>query len=192
VSTTSTYDLNRLILQAKEPGTHFSTNAIFFIEERLKRAVLALQGDEEHGVTPLIKDNDSFGLVICNLGYSTNFRMAWDRPDILLEGSIVIGWGPESPKYIANGLRKCRATARTGIDTIELNPSGFVDAVPSVSNDPFRPFTWGDFPHGGARFVGLGDKQLLVGVSSLDADEDHLIAGLAGDLLHMFMRRQWI
>lgn len=99
---------------------------------------------------------------------------------------IVGGWGDEQHRYIANAIRKMRASARTGSDTLEMVEAGakldfdlFTDRVESEVKGAFP---WGDFAHGGAAFVSFGDRTMLVAASFVTAEQDDLVAGFIGKL----------
>ncbi len=131
-----------------------------------------------------VKEGDSFGLVIANTEYAGRYSEIWDDPIALLTNGLVLGWGPEWQQFAANALRKMRAAARLGRNTLDVaanNPELFREVVPSFTKDRSNLFPWGDFPHGGAILEGIAGTssgQLLVGASALTAEEDEMISSI--------------
>lgn len=143
----------------------------------------------------LVKASDREGDPIVNFGFAMAdpfvyyHQKVWNDPYEL--AWLVGGWGPLRDRYIANALRKMRAAAREGFNTLRLKHSPnhgdvFRDVVDSVEND--GRFRWGDFPHGGAVSVEMGELNLLGAVSVYAEDEDGVVAatllGFAGLHIH--------
>lgn len=132
------------------------------------------------------RSTPSFGLVALNPALADRYASIWCSPTELLEGGMVIGWGPEWHRYVANALRKCRAVAREGLDSLYMErhaPARFLNPVGEV--DEHGDFPDGDFPFGGAVRIRRGSGHYIVGVSSLTQEEDDLVARLAGHYLMM-------
>lgn len=132
-----------------------------------------------------IRYNGSFGFAMADpaLGLTYDLAGTWDDPREMT--LFVAGWGPERERYCANAVRKLRAAARNGVDTLDLVTGNyeepFCDIVESPANED-GTYPWGDFPYGGAVFVGFNDKLLLGAVSGLRQEEDHALAGV---ILHL-------
>jgi len=138
---------------------------------------VAVPGWQAAGCT---RSTPSFGLVALDPALSDRYSTIWRSPTELLEGAIVIGWGPDWRRYVANALRKCRAVAREGLDSLYMEkhaPARFVDPVGEC--DEHGDFPDGDFPFGGAVRIGCGSGHYILGVSSLTQEEDDLVARLA-------------
>lgn len=141
--------------------------------------------DLGRGETPLVEKNLSFGFAMADPW--RDYYSAWNSPYELVW--FVGGWGPERDRYIANAVRKLRASARTQYNTLELRLRAselFRGAV--ESQEPDGAFAWGDYPWGGAVFLPFGGVTLLGAVSGLSEDEDAAIAaailGLVGSQMH--------
>ncbi len=154
--------------------------------ERVARVmVIGLQNEK------LIKNNESFGLMVANPLYAGRFHQIWNDPTQL--AGFAIGWGPEAKRYQLNALRKIRASARTSCDTLFLKydvtrgrdyGNRFQNTVNSQESD--GTMLWGDYGHGGACFAGEDQQQWLVGVSSLEEAEDDMVASAVAR--HLFGR----
>lgn len=130
----------------------------------------------------LVKTIARDGTLIENFGFAMadpygDHHAAWDDPYSL--AWLVGGWGPLRDRYIANALRKMRAAAREGFNTLYLKHDCdrnevFRNVVESVEDD--GRFRWGDFPHGGAVSMEMRQLNLLGAVSVYDEDEDCVAA----------------
>jgi hypothetical protein len=130
----------------------------------------------------VVRKVDSFGFAVSIT--SPNLEVTedhWDHPESYV--TFVGGWGEERDRYIANAVRKMRASIRTGLDTLHMVGGGseFREIVASQAED--GSFAWGDFPYGGATFVNFGNYEILVAVSALTQEEDDLVAGFIGKLI---------
>jgi hypothetical protein len=135
------------------------------------------------------RSTPSFGLVALSPKFAGQYSSVWSSPSQLMEGGMVLGWGPEWRRYVANALRKCRAVAREGLDSLYIanhEPSRFRDPVEEFDDN--GEFLDGDFPWGGAVTMGSGPEEYIVGVSSLTQEEDDLVARLAVQFLMMIRR----
>jgi hypothetical protein len=125
----------------------------------------------------VLRDNPSFGVFIADLNHEGDYHAAWNDPDALAGYGYT--QGPEGRRYFWNAGRKARIVARTGVDTLHLkrNPST-ADSPSCESQEPDGRLLWDDFFHGGGVIVGpeSGNHTLIVGVSALDAEEDHALA----------------
>ena len=137
----------------------------------------------------LIRANESFGfaMAIPQLGETLINIDDWDDPSKFVW--FVYGWGPDKDRYIANAVRKMRASLRTGDSTLDIRyytPDAFQDVVDSKANNG-GTFPWGDFPWGGAVFVDVFEVNLLLAISCLHEIEDdtasRLIGGSLGKLI---------
>ena len=132
----------------------------------------------------LIKANMSFGCAFAKPAEELSWVGYEDWNDPYSFVWFVAGWGPDRDRYIANAVRKLRASLREDKDTLTLRikcPGAFVDVVNSVDED--GSFPWGDFPWGGATFVHVGDIVIPTAVSCLREVEDDAIAKLLGGLV---------
>lgn len=134
----------------------------------------------EMGRRELIKPVKSFGFAMAhplgteNVDWKNPYEFIW----------FVAGWGKDGERYIANAVRKLRATLRTGKATLVLREEGgkaFKKRVKSA--EPDGSFKWGDFPWGGAVLTGVGGIVLPSAVSCLLEVEDHATALLGGGLV---------
>ena len=137
----------------------------------------------------LIKSNDSFGMAMAKIMTDGEYYAdCWDNPYELIW--FAAGWGPEAERYMANAIRKMRASAREGVDSLDLlehKPRLFRDEVGSERGD--REHQWGDFPWGGAAYTNFGDKRLLTAVSCLKQQEDHWVALMLGGFMATQMHK---
>jgi len=137
----------------------------------------------------LVKPHSSFGCAFAKPGPAGEMQWNWDDPYDFTY--FVAGWGPDRERYIANAVRKLRATLREDMDTLLMrisNPGAFQDPVDSVDED--GNFPWGDFPWGGATFVHVGDMVIPSAVSSLLEVEDDFVAKLLGGLVGATILKQ--
>ena len=90
----------------------------------------------------LLDKNNGFGVAVANPKFAGHFSHVWNSPIDLV--GFVVSWGPEGERYVANAIRKMRATARTGQNTLSLvqnggsgqfriSPNFFHDAIRSSS-----------------------------------------------------------
>jgi hypothetical protein len=147
--------------------------------------------EELHGVVDAlaaagkIRENDSFGFAMTMPQANGSLMCTddWDRPDKFVW--FTGGWGPHKERYVANAVRKLRATLREGGDTLDLrqhSPESFIDVADSVDGD--GNFAWGDFPWGGAVIVDVFGVVAAGAVSCLHEIEDDYVARLhLGDIL---------
>ncbi|PLS80849.1 hypothetical protein CYG49_03730 [Candidatus Saccharibacteria bacterium] len=135
--------------------------------------------------------NGSFGFAMADPGLHSEYdtRKVWDDPYKLTW--FVAGWGPERERYCANAVRKLRPAARNGIDTLDLVTGNYLPFQGVVESQPNQDglYPWGDFPWGGATFVGFDDKLLLGAVSGLRQEEDHALAGVILNLVGLQLFR---
>lgn len=134
----------------------------------------------ELGRHELVKPVKSFGFAAAHAGdpkaldWNDPYSFAW----------FVAGWGPDRDRYIANAMRKLRATLRARRSTLELRERGgkaFKKRVRSQEKD--GSFKWGDFPWGGAVLTNVGGIIIPTAVSTYLEVEDHAVALLAGGLI---------
>lgn len=124
----------------------------------------------------LVITNASFGFAMANP--FLDLRL-WDDPYQFTW--FTAGWGPKRDIYVANAVRKLRPALRHGLDTLDMCitcPEAFINTVDEQEAD--GSFEWGDFPHGGATFVRVGDLILPSSVSCLKAVEDDPAAKTIG------------
>lgn len=119
----------------------------------------------------------------------------WDDPYAFTW--FVTGWGFEAKRFIANAVRKLRATLRhqmSSLDIVDLEATStraWVFANRVASQDPDGSFAWGDFPYGGAVLTDTGSKyQLACSCSGFAQAEDHAVSQLLGSLMTLEIRRR--
>jgi hypothetical protein len=123
----------------------------------------------------VIATKDSFGFALAypgNRGFGD-----WDNPERLI--ALVIHWGPDGPRYVANAVRKIRPAARNLDDTQHLRTGRswlFQDKV--ESKDDEGRFPWGDFPWDGAVWHSALGVSLLGAVSAFPQEQDPIVARL--------------
>jgi hypothetical protein len=122
-----------------------------------------------------------FGLVVAPAAFAYRYQDIWDNPATLLGFAITDGM--DGRMYAFNALRKMRAAARLGKDTLLVKRSEFLSPVSSVGPDRTDPFPYGDFPHPGAVIRDDGTEQVLVGVSAFTGREDHSLAAAVAEML---------
>lgn len=155
----------------------FGTTDMADLVLRARTAVTAMSNKD------LVKQTLSYGFAAAkfidgkdSVGESPRFN--WNDPYEFVW--FVTGWGPDQDRYIANAVRKLRATLRTGRDTIELREKElhgkkpFKKKVDSQEED--GSFKWGDFPWGGAAQVKVGGLVIPTAVSCKLEVEDHILA----------------
>jgi hypothetical protein len=127
----------------------------------------------------LVKPNKSFSLGFAAARPKLNpVRPEWDDPYDFVW--FVAGWGDDRERYIANAVRKLRASLRTGEDTLALRlgeSDQFEDVVDSAVGGKFP---WGDFPYGGSTFVRVGNVLLPCAVDGFREVENDFVAKTIG------------
>lgn len=137
----------------------------------------------------VIGPSESFGVVIANPMYAGHFHDLWRNPYEL--AGLVMGSGVGVRQELVNALRQMRVSARTSIDSADLESGGdrencFVDRVDPLYDTPaFLP--WGDLVRGGAVLYGQSDKQWLVSVSGFAPLQNHAIALTTASMLSAIM-----
>jgi len=123
----------------------------------------------------VIDTRESFGFALATP--DIDLTEVWDDPTKLI--GLVVGWGPDADRYIANACRKIRPAAREGMDSEFLRMARkeqFCDVVESVEDD--GSFAWGDFPYDGAAYTGVQGRVLLGAVSAFPKEQDPIVARL--------------
>jgi hypothetical protein len=129
----------------------------------------------------IVKEHASFGFALAHYHFTH-----WDDPQQFTW--LVVGWGSDGDRYIANALCKLRATLREHCDTLSIRqqyPSlrHFRDVIETQKRDEDGLFAWGDFPWGGATLVHSGDFILPCAVSCLKEVEDDAVAKMIGGFI---------
>ena len=135
-----------------------------------------------------IKRSPNFGFAMAGPASVEVLQLQWDKP--YESTQLVVGWGDEAARYIANAVRKLRPMLRVGRDTLWMRTEAstqFRDSVDSVQDD--GTFQWGDFPWGGGTLVGCGDLVLPVAVSGFSETEDDFVAKFIAGYLGTAMQR---
>ena len=126
---------------------------------------------------------ESFGFAVSFLE-PEELEKRYDDPELFV--GFVGGWGPEQTRYTANAIRKMRAAARTGSDTLEMVEVGAKHGInlfeDKVESQVDGTYPWGEFPWGGAIFISFGDRTMMIATSFVTQDQDDLVAGFLGKL----------
>lgn len=138
--------------------------------------------------------SDSFGVVVC-IGQPRILQLNWDNPYDLAR--FMVPFGPQGRRYCANGLRKCRASARALMSTLGISKRDDIGFMNIVESEVDGQLPWGDFPHPGATFVqdfDLGSQLpdgavILIGTSGLTGPEDHVASSNYGMELALWLSR---
>lgn len=98
---------------------------------------------------------------------------------------LVGGWGPDRDRYIANAIRKMRAAARTGLDTLLLatqeQPEAVFENFSSQSSATARYEE--EYGFGGATFGYYRGRCLLFSVSTYPQEHDPVASLLVGSVI---------
>lgn len=145
------------------------------------------------GVLGVVKRVDSFGFAVAvsDIAIDSSLEGSIEIDDPSTYVAFVGGWGPEQDRYIANAIRKMRASLDSDEnDTIKITQDGVNEHYNTVESvDENGNFPWGNFAWGGSAYVAFGNYNHLVSVSALKQDEDDVASSIIGKLIGMKRHR---